>query len=225
VAGTAVAHKHTDLELALIRLSDAQAETEGELRRFAKDNREGQARTEANLDRLSDEMREFKTEMRAHAARSEKEWKEFRKMLGDEANRSGRLVEDVLAPSVSDLFKQLTGWQGELKPAPRQWRERNGDPAQMREFDLVAWAGDYFLLLEVKSTISPGDIDRLLEVVKQIREYFPEAAQRRVVAGLASFYMDDSIVTAIERRQLLAVGLSFGLAEFLNSPGFKPTEF
>ena len=225
MAGTATAHKHTDLELALIRLSDAQAETEGELRRFARENRDGQAHTEANLDRLSDEMREFKTEMRAHAARSEKEWKEFRKMLGDEANRSGRLVEDVLAPSVSDLFKQLTGWQGDVKPAPRQWRGRNGDPAQMREFDLVAWAGDYFLLLEVKSTISPGDIDRLLEVVKQIREYFPEAAQRRVVAGLASFYMDDSIVTAIERRQLLAVGLSSGLAEFLNSPGFKPTEF
>jgi hypothetical protein len=163
--------------------------------------------------------------MREHVARSDKEWKEFRKMLGDEANRTGRLVEDVLAPSVSDLFRQITGWQGDVKPAPRQWRGRNGDPAKMREFDLVAWAGDYFLLLEAKSKVIPGDISGLLDVVGVIREYFPEAAERRVIAGIASFYMDESIVTAIERRQLLAVGLGSGLAEFLNSPGFKPTEF
>jgi hypothetical protein len=214
VVVNATAHKHTDLELALIRLADAQAQTEAGLNSLRKT----QERTEANLDRLSAEMRDF-------ASRSEREWREFRKAIGEEANRRGRLVEDVLAPSVPDLFRQLTGWQGDVIPGVRQWRGEHGDPARMREFDLVAWAGDHFLFLSVKSTIEPNDSGPLVTLVERIRDYFPEANNRHVLAGMASFYMDPSIVTALERRQLLAVGLKAGLAEILNSPEFKPREF
>jgi hypothetical protein len=246
VAGPATAHKHTDLELALIRLADAQARTdtglnrvganldrlEANLDRYAAEMRERQAQTEANLDRYAAEMRErqaqtevnldrLQADMRDSAARSEREWKELRRQLGEEANRRGRLVEDVLAPSVPDIFRQVTGWQGDVTPAVRQWRGFKGDPARLREFDLVAWAGESFLYLEAKSTVKPESIDPCIDVARSIRDYFPEAVDRQVYAGLASFYLDDSIVTAIERQRLLAVGLGGGLAEVLNSPGFK----
>jgi hypothetical protein len=77
-------------------LARAQARTQATLERTIKENgatldrmaaerRAEQADTKANLDKLS-------ADLRAQASRSEAEWKEFRRMVGEQANRQGRLV-------------------------------------------------------------------------------------------------------------------------------------
>lgn len=247
------AHKHTDLEDAMAdlaraqrrtedgldhlrklqerteasidRLAERQERTEANLDRYAADMRAEQADTKANLDRLSDEMRDFKGEMRASASRSEKEWKEFRIKLAEQSDRFGTLSEDIVAPSLNDVFRQFTGYQDIVDSAPRQFRLRLGKPGTLREFDGIACGGVHFLLVSVKSRLRPEYIEPFIETLSIIREYFPEAEGRKVVGAMAAFYIDLTLVTAGERRGLIMLGLSNGLVEALNSPEFKPKEF
>jgi hypothetical protein len=81
------------------------------------------------------------------------------------------------------------------------------------------------LLVDVKSRLRPEQIDLFLQTIAMIREYFTEAEGRKVIGAMASFYVDLSLVTAGERRGLIMLGLSSGLVEALNSPGFKPNDF
>jgi hypothetical protein len=238
VAGTATAHKHTDLELALIRLSDAQAQTETELRRFAKENREAQTRvdagldslrrtqehTEANLDRHSAETRtnldRLSTEMRA----SEKRWEQTREELGSLSRKLGTVVEDIIAPSAVALFRRVSGLEEEPESAVRAKR-RHRVTRQKREFDLIAWAGGFMLIVQAKSTLRPEHIAEFVEALRAARDYFPEARDMKILGAMASFQIDESLVTAGERQGLLMLGMSSALLTTLNSPGFKPTEF
>jgi hypothetical protein len=79
--------------------------------------------------------------------------------------------------------------------------------------------------VQTKSALSPEDIGRFLETLGEVRDYFPEAEGQRVVGALASFYVESSLVLGGERQGLLMLGLSKGLLEVLNSPGFTPRGF
>ena len=169
-----------------------------------------QAHTNANLDR-------FVAEMRASSQAADKRW-------GELSNKMGTLAEDLVAPGIPTVFSTFFGL-----PDPewrvRVWARHRTDRSRRREYDVVAWDGDVFLVNETKSQARPDDVRALLEAVTEARSYFVEADGRRVVGSLASFFIDPSLVRAAEREGLLVFGLGRGLLETLNSPGFKPREF
>ncbi len=246
MAGTAVAHQHTDLEQALAELARAQAQTErGHARRDAsldrleaslesgfRELRERQAQTTANLDRLSDEMRVFKDEMRVFKdematfkAEMRSSSKAADRRWGELANKMGTLAEDIIAPGVPAILCDVFGVEDAADCLIRAWRRDRKDRSRRREFDVVAWAGGVFLVNETKSQVRPGDIPAFLELLGETRSYWPEAEGHKVVGALASFRVDSSVVTAAERAGLLMIGLDTGLLRILNSPGFRPREF
>lgn len=107
----------------------------------------------------------------------------------------------------------------------RVWARHRTDRSRRREYDVVAWDADVFLVNETKSQARPEDVPALLEAVSEARGYFVEAEGRRVFGSLASFYIEPSLVLAAEREGLLVFGLGTGLLEVLNSRSFKPREF
>lgn len=171
---------------------------------------QSQAHTNANLDR-------FAAEVRAASQAADKRW-------GELSNKMGTLAEDLVAPGIPAVFSTFFGL-----PDPewrvRVWARHRTDRSRRREYDVVAWDGDVFLVNETKSQARPDDVAALLEAVAEARGYFVEAEGRRVFGSLASFFVDPSVVRAAEREGLLVFGLGRGLLETLNSPGFKPREF
>jgi hypothetical protein len=199
--------------MALAELAHAQAETQS-----------GMQRLERNLDRLSaemrefkDEMSEFKDEMRASSKAADKRW-------GELSNKMGTLVEDIIAPGIPEVLRNLFQTDQEAEIIVRT-RRRHRESGARREFDTVAWIDGYFLLSETKSRLTPGDIPEFLEILAQARSFFSEAQGRKVIGALATFYVDASLVAAIERAGLIAIGLDTGLLRLLNSTDFRPTEF
>ncbi len=235
MAGAVAAHKHTELEQALIELARVQA------------------RTEANLDRLCAEMREFKNEMaefknemvefKGEMVEFKGEMVEFKnetreaneqmrraseaadRRWGELSNKMGTLVEDFIAPGIPSIFRQALGIQDEPDSWIRARRTHPRDRSRRREFDAVALGGGFLLINETKSTLRPEDIPPFLESLAEAREYWPEAEGCRVVGALASFYVEPSLVAAVEKAGLVMIGLNTGLLRILNSPGFKPREF
>lgn len=184
-----------------------------------------QVRTQQNLDQLSREMREFKDEMRAFKddrlapeARLDRRW-------GELANKMGTLAEDIVAPGIPAIFQRAFGHTEEPSTTIRSWLSHRSDPSRRRGFDVWAFARDVLLLTETKSRLRPEDLPAFEELLREAREYIPDAEGRRVVGALATFYVDPSLVRAGEQQGFFMLGLSRGLMEILNAPGFRPREF
>ena len=95
----------------------------------------------------------------------------------------------------------------------------------MREFDAVASGGDIFLINETRSRLVPAAIPAFIAVLREAREYLPEAEGKKVIGAMATFHLDPSRVRNGERQGLLMLGVGSGLMEILNSPDFEPREF
>ncbi|MCU0242322.1 MAG: hypothetical protein MUF51_07850, partial [Vicinamibacteria bacterium] len=152
VASPAIAHQHTDLEIALAELAHAQAKTERTLDRLSTEMREFKDEMREFKDEMrefKDEMREFKDEMRefkdemsvfkdemrASSKASDKRW-------GELSNKMGTLVEDIIAPGIPEVFRNLYQSDQEAEIIVRT-RRRHRESGARREFDTAAWIDGY----------------------------------------------------------------------------------
>jgi hypothetical protein len=214
--GTMLEHRVTNLEELMASLIRAQE------------------RTEASLDRLScemaefkDEMAEFKDEMGEYKDKTDEAIVQMRKQWGELSNKMGTMAEDLVAPSIPRILITTVGCpEDRLESlAVRVRRRLPTDPGHMQEFDVVAACGEYLLVNETKSSLSPETIERFAQRLPHVREYFPEYAAKKVIGAIASLYVDDSLVRYGESLGLIVLGFGRDVMDVLNSPGFVPKAF
>ncbi|MCC6162331.1 MAG: hypothetical protein IT182_03175 [Acidobacteria bacterium] len=155
----------------------------------------------------------------------ERSSKRLDRQLGALANKQGRLVEDIMSPGISRVFRRMFGRRRIELTLERLTVADRRDPGRTREFDSIVIASDLVLVCETKSTLRPDDIPNFMQGLAEIREYLPQANGRDVVGALASFRIDPSLITAGERKGLLMFGLGTGLVRILNTKGFDPHRF
>lgn len=204
-----VAQRVDRLEEAMADLAREVALTNEAVRQAAR-TAEQAART---VEQTSREMADFKTEMR-------KAW-------GELSNRLGTMAEDLVAPSIPRILRTVLGCPDDKiqMSAVRMRRQSELEPAQSREFDVVAACGDYLLINETKSRLSPQDVTGFAETLSSVREFFPEAADRHIVGAIASLYVDESLVRFAERNGLIVLGFGQDVMDVLNTPEFSPRYF
>ena len=165
------------------------------------------------------EMADFKEEMRADRKDMNRKW-------GELANRLGTMAEDLVAPSVPRVLRQVLGTgDAPIDSAVRVRRHAAAHPAVMREFDVVATCLDYLLINETKSRLADEDVARFVESLATVRDYFPEHAGKRVVGAIASLYVDPAVARFGDARGVIVLGFGEDVMEVLNSPGFVPRIF
>ncbi|NPA89849.1 MAG: hypothetical protein GXO55_00115 [Chloroflexi bacterium] len=205
-----------ELRQLVTELARSQMRTEEELRLLSQEMRE-----------FKEEMREFKEEMRAYQARAERERREMNRRWGELANKMGTLAEDMVAPNIVKVLRDLAGCSEEEVDffAVRVRKRDARNPHRVHEFDVVAACGDYVLINETKSTLRAEDVDRFVEVLEEIRAFFPEYQGRKFVGVIATLYMRPEVARYAERRGLIAMGFGEETFQVLNSPGFRPRTF
>jgi len=196
-----------DLTANVKQLSVETRAFQQEMRAFQQEMRE-----------FKDEMSEFKDEMRQESREMNRRW-------GDISNSLGMLVENMVAPSIPRVLREVLGCpDGGEQFLTVRFRSKLSD-GRTREFDAIAGCGEYLLINETKSRLGPSDIDSFIEVLKIARDFLPEYAERKIVGALASLYVDPSLVAAGERRGLLMLGMTDEAMEVLNSSDFHPTVY
>ena len=176
---------------------------------------------QAELDRAQQERR----------AELDREWREFRDEMrresGELSRRLGTMAEDLVAPSVGRVLRTVIGASEDevTAVAVRVRRRTRRRPGEMVEFDVVAVCGDYALVNETKSRLTPPDIPAFVERLATVRDFFPELADKRILGAIASLYVGESLVRLGERQGLIVLGFGEDLMDVLNSPGFVPREF
>jgi hypothetical protein len=171
--------------------------------------------TSLEVDRLSQEMRASRVEMN-------KRW-------GDLAASRGMLVENVVAPSIPRVLREVFGCPAEDVEflAVRLRRKHPVRRGYNREFDTVVAGCGYVLIVESKTQLDAEAVGEFASRLAEAKEYFPEFAGRgdRFVGVLAGLYVDPSVVAFAERLGLIVLGTGDDLMEVLNAPGFTPKTY
>jgi hypothetical protein len=166
-------------------------------------------------ERSKREMQEFKEEMRQSKRDLDKKW-------GELSNKLGTMAEDLVAPSIPRILKQVTGCtEGIDSIAVRVKKRKPRD----QEFDVVAVCDKWVFINETKSHLRSENMSHFHELMQKIHDYFPEFAEKQFIGAIASLYVDEKLVGYGEKLGLIVLGFGEELMDVLNAPGFVPKLF
>ena len=197
------------LEEIMKELGYQSLRTQKELARLSKEMREFKVEMHA----FKDEMREFKDEMRAFKTESERDRREMNRQWSDLANRMGTLLEDIVAPNLPRVARQLLGCPTPDFFAIRVKRRFGGET---REYDALVVCPNLVLINETKSKFQSAHVEHILETIEEFPRLYPEYADRRPIGTLATLYPDDSLVRLATRRGVLVMGMGDETMDVLN---------
>ncbi|BCX02258.1 MAG: hypothetical protein KatS3mg053_0196 [Candidatus Roseilinea sp.] len=218
--------------LEVDRLSREMRDFKAEMSAFKDEMRAFKDEMSAFKDEMSafkDEMKVFKDEMNAFTEETRNERREMNKRWGELAASLGTFVEDIVAPSIPRVLREVFDCLEEdiTFSAVRLKRKHPTLPDRNREFDTVTAGCGYFLTVESKIRLDIAAVNEFADRMPEVKEYFPEFAARgyRFVGAVASLNVDPSVVTFAEKRGLIVLGTGEDLMTVLNSPGFVPRAY
>ncbi|MGA8832999.1 MAG: hypothetical protein ACLQT6_19205 [Desulfomonilaceae bacterium] len=204
--------------------AESKKEWRDEMREFAehmeRDTVKFKESTNEILDRMERESAKFKED-------SKQDRRELNKQLGEIANKQGRMTEDLVAPSICRILKDVLGCPSshECSQAERVRRLHPTIKGRRKEFDVIAECDAYILVNETKSKLKQSDIPELKETILEFREYFPGYKDLKVIGSLATLDVDESLVKYASREGVLILAVGDELMDVKNEPGFKAAIF
>lgn len=211
------------LDELMERLIQTVEQTSKEMREFKQEMRQSHEHSTQEMqrshERFTQEMQQsherFAQEMRQSKKDSDKKW-------GELSNKLGTMAEDLVAPSIPRILKQVTNCSSEIKYSAV--RVRKTEP-QNQEFDVVAVCENYIFINETKSTLRAEHIENFYRLMLKIRDYFPEFKENQFIGAIASLYVDETLVRYGEKLGLVVLGFGEELMDVLNSANFAPRTF
>jgi len=221
------------LVVEMREFKDEMADFKDEMKEF----KDEMADFKDEMKEFKDEMADFKDESRRKSSeadeRLEKHILENRLMVrdmnrrwGEIANKQGRMTEDLVAPSIGRIIQELVGGSfADLDDEAVRVKRRHRVTRERREFDAVAECGSFVLVNETKSNLTPGDVDAFVGLMADIRSYFPQYADKKILGSLATLYADPSLVRYASARGIVVLAVGDELMDIQNERGFVPAEF
>ena len=188
-------------------------------REAAGRDREAAARDREEMKHEAAREREaaarHREDMKQEAARERKEMNE---RMGELSNRMGTIVEDIVAPSIRRLAREVLDC-GDLQSfSTRTVRTHGEEPSREREFDALYVGTRAVLLNETKATARPEYARAFVEFLEsgQFARYVPEYRELPVVPVFSSLSIPADVVTYLTRRGIYAVAMGDEAMQVLN---------
>jgi len=90
------------------------------------------------------------------------------------------------------------------------------------EFDIIAINGNEIVIVEVKTTLRPGDIRDFLKKLKQAKNWMPEYSDKKVYGAVAFLTEDSGTSSLAERKGLFVIRATGDSASIINRNDFVP---
>ena len=195
-------------------LARFMAHTEGS---FARTN-ESAARTEESIARLERIVEHHAQEGARYREEAARERREMNKRWGELANKMGTVVEDIVAPSVRRLAREVFGCGDLVRFTTRQTVTRSDDRSRSREFDALYVGSRAVLLNSTKSSPRPQDARAFVEFLRsgEFRLYYPEYETMPIVPAFSSLSIPEDLVTYLTRHGIYALAMGDEAMQVLN---------
>ena len=140
------------------------------------------------------------------------------KRWGDLANKWGTVVEDIVAPNVRRLARELFDCGEQQYFATRVSRNRSDDRSREREFDALYVGTRAVLLNETKSSPRSTDARAFAQFVEsgEFALYYPEYRELPIVPVFSSLSIPEDMVTDLTRRGIYALTMGDEAMQVLN---------
>ena len=132
----------------------------------------------------------------------------------------GKLVESLVEGDLIKLLKER-GIQAEgIIP-----RRRGNKAGHNFEFDLIAINGNEMVIVEVKTTPRPQDVDDFHEKLWNAKTFMPEYKDWVIYGGVAFITADSSSDRMAQNMGFFVIKATGSSSSIVNEPGFKPKAF
>ena len=193
-----------------------------EAARERKEMREQAARDRRKMDERFGELADSIDRMEQEGARDReeaaRERKEMNKRMGELSNKMGTIVEDIVAPSIRRLAREVFGCGDLQNFATRTVRARSDDRSREREFDALYVGTRAVLLNQTKASARPEYARAFVEFLEsgQFAQYVPEYRELPIVPVFSSLSIPADVVTYLTRRGIYAVAMGDEAMQVLN---------
>jgi len=179
---------------------------------------ESVARTEESIARLERIVEGHAQEAARDREEAARERREMNKRWGELANKMGTVVEDIVAPSVRRLAREVFGCGDLVRFTTRQTVTRSDDRSRRREFDALYVGTRTVLLNETKSSPRSEDARAFVEFLRnrEFARYFPEYDKLPIVPAFSSLSIPEDMVTYLTRHGIYAVAMGDEAMQVLN---------
>jgi len=132
----------------------------------------------------------------------------------------GKLVESLVE---GDLIKLLKERDIQVESiVPRRKGNKNG---QNYEFDLIAINGTEMVIVEVKTTLRPDDIEDFHKKLWKAKTFMPEYDDKIIYGAVAFITAEGSSDRMAEKQGFFVIKATGSSSSIVNEPGFKPKPF
>ena len=147
-----------------------------------------------------------------------RERREMNKRWGELANKMGTVVEDIVAPSVRRMAREVFDC-GDLQTfITRGSFTRGDDRSRTREFDALYVGTRAVLLNETKSSPRVDDAKAFVEFLHggEFARYFPQYRELPVIPAFSSLSIPGDMVTYLTRSGIYALAMGDEAVQVLN---------
>jgi Holliday junction resolvase-like predicted endonuclease len=132
----------------------------------------------------------------------------------------GKLVESLVEGDLIKLLKEREIQVESIIP-----RRRGNKDGQNYEFDLIAINGSEMVIVEVKTTLRPQDIDDFNEKLWKAKAFMPEYKDWIIYGAVAFITADGSSDRMAQNKGFFVIRATGNSSSIVNEPGFKPKAF
>ena len=169
-------------------------------------------------------MKETDLQMKENALQQEKTDlqmketdKKLNKMVGDLGNQWGVLGENLVS---GNLAKRLKEKNIQVERVATNLKDKRG------EFDIIAINGKEVVVVEVKCTLDPSDVDKFEKKIINFKDWWPSFAGNKTIYGAMAFLMGENnkAKERAEKRGFFVISAT-GDVVIENQDNFQPKVF
>jgi hypothetical protein len=135
------------------------------------------------------ELRESQKETDRQMKETDRVVKEIGKRLGDFTNSFGDVVQHMIAPNLQEKFLDL-GYDFQEVSTKHKIRDKKNDISF--EVDVFLQNGDTAMLVEIKTNLTIGDINKHMMRLEKMRKYADQRGdKRRFLGAVAGIVVED----------------------------------
>ena len=138
------------------------------------------------------------------------------KFIGDTGNRWGKLGENLVKGSLVQRLKE----RGVKVEGVTTNAKKGGI-----EFDIIAINGKETVVVEVKATLDPSDVDKFKRNIEKFKVLWPEFKEKTVYGAMAYLLKSNRQAESLAEKQGFFVISATGDVIIQNEKGFKPKVF
>jgi hypothetical protein len=168
-------------------------------------------------------MQESSRELDRRFKETDRKMKETDNKISRLGSRIGDMVEQLIAPNITEKFNKLGYTFNKVAPNVR-YSDSQGH--YLAEVDLLLENGDSVLVVEVKTNLTTADVKDHVERMEKLRCYADEHEDKRTLLGAVAGAIASEGVKAFAVKQGFFVLEQSGDTVRISVPaGFKPREW